>query len=157
MSELAAERRRNGGERVIGLGAVGAASLRHVGLAAAALAPKHRRCFAHQVNGRDTRYQIGCYTDHNAGLAVLTGGDERHDAGPKLFLALVGKAFQVLDVDAGNRARHQLDIADHSHAVGALAPGTATHGELLLGLGELALQLAPFIDHLSKTARQILN
>src|SRR5262249_18490280 len=155
--ELAAERRRDGGERVVGLAAIGAASLRHVGLAAATLAPKHCRCFAHQVNGRDACYEIGCDTDHDAGLAILAGGDKCHDAGPELLLALVGEAFQVLDVDAGHRARHQLDIAHHAHAVGAVAPGTATHGKLLLGLGEFALKPAPFIDYLSKTARQIFN
>src|SRR5262249_31185981 len=77
--------------------------------------------------------------------------------GPELLLALVGKALQVLDVDPGNRTRHQFDVAHHAHAVGAIAPGTATHGELLLDLGELALKLAPFIHDLSEAARQVIH
>ncbi len=47
--------------------------------------------------------------------------DDRDDAGADLLLAFVGEAAQILDFDAVDRARHQLDVADGAHAIGAVA------------------------------------
>ena len=76
--------------------------------------------------------QVRRDADHDAGLALLGDADDRDDAGADLLLALVGEALQVLDVDAGDRARHQLDVADAAHAVAAAGLRAAAHGELLL-------------------------
>ena len=52
---LPAERRLDRRERGVGLGAVGAAGLRHVGPAAAALAAERLGALAHQIDGGEAR------------------------------------------------------------------------------------------------------
>ena len=80
-------------ERGLGLGAVGAAGLRHVGPAAAALAAERLGALAHEIDGGEARGQIGGDADHDAGLAVLGDADDGDDAGADLLLALVGEAL----------------------------------------------------------------
>ena len=69
---IAAERRLDRLERGVGLGAVRAAGLRHVGPAAAALAAEHFGAFAHQIDRVETRREIGGDADDDAGLPSLT-------------------------------------------------------------------------------------
>ena len=58
-------------ERGLGLGAVRAAGLRHVGPAAAALAAERLGALAHQIDRVEARGQIVGDADHDAGLAVV--------------------------------------------------------------------------------------
>src|SRR5687768_12648717 len=105
------------GERGIRLRAVGPAGLRHVGAPAPALAAERLGPFADEIDRIQPAGEIAGDADHDARLAVLADADDRDHARAKLLLALVSEAFQVLDVDAGDRARHQLDVADLAHAV----------------------------------------
>ena len=75
--------------------------------------------------------------DHDAGLALVGDADDGDDAGADLLLAFVGEALQILDVDAGDRARQQLDVADAAHAVAAAGLRAAAHGELLSRIGQI--------------------
>src|SRR5258707_9266331 len=127
-------------KRRLGFGAIGAAGLRHVGFPAAALAAQDLGGPAHQIDGREPRHEIRRHADDDAGLAVRGAGDKSNDAGPKLFLALVREALQILDFDALDHAGQELHVADHAHAIGAIAARAATHGELLLRLRQLALE-----------------
>src|SRR3979409_2050805 len=102
-----AKRGGDGLKRGVGLGAVGAAGLGHVGFPAATLAAQDLGGLAHQIDGREPHDEIRRHADDDAGLAVLGGRDKRNDAGPELFLALVREALQILDVDAGDDPRHQ--------------------------------------------------
>ena len=62
---------------------------------------------------------------------------------PTCFLPSSARLFRSLMSMPLDRARHQLDVADHAHAVRSPpALAAAAHGELLLGVGELALELA---------------
>ncbi len=83
--------------------------------------------------------------------------DERDDAGPELLLAFVGEALQILDLDAGHRARQQLHVADHAHAVGAVRLAAAAHRQPLLGVRQIAFELAPLIHQLSKPLRHLFK
>ena len=65
--------------------------------------------------------EIGGDADHDAGLAVLGNADDGDHAGAELLLAVVDEALEVLHLDAFDRARHQLDVADLTHA-GGTAP-----------------------------------
>ncbi len=67
-------------------------------------------------------HQIGRHANHDTCLAVLTGRDQRDHAGPELFLAVIGEVLEILDLDAFDRTRHQLDAADIAHT----RPGAAT-------------------------------
>src|SRR5205814_10249633 len=103
--------------RILRLGAVGAAGLRHVRPTAAALAAQRFGALADEIDGVEAAHQVRGDADHDAGLALLGDADKRDDAGADLLLAFVGEAFQVLDVDAGHRARQELDVSDAAHAV----------------------------------------
>src|SRR5580704_5252472 len=121
----------DGGERGLGLGAVRAAGLRHVGAAAAALAAEHLGAAPNKINGAEPLRQIGRDTDDDAGLALAGDADDSDDAGADLLLAFIGEAAQILDVDALDRARQKFDLADGAHAVGRAAGGAvdaAAHG-----------------------------
>src|ERR1700728_2178038 len=79
-------------ERGAGLRSIRAASLRHIGPAAAAFAAQHLGGFADQLDGVEASDQIVGDADHDAGSPVIGNADNRHDAGTDLFLALVGEA-----------------------------------------------------------------
>src|SRR5262249_60034825 len=94
--------------------------------------------------------------DHDAGLALLGDADDGDDARAQALLAFVGEAAQVLEVDAFDRARQKLHVADHAHAVRALRAPPA-HGELLLRLRKLAFEAAPLVEHLRQALRHVLE
>src|SRR6185312_4883360 len=114
---LAAQRRLDRFERRVRLAAIGSARLRHVGTAAAALAAERLRTLLHEIDGVETRGQVVGHADDDAGLAVAGEADDGDDAGADLLLPLVGKAAQILQFDAGHRARDALDAVDLTHAV----------------------------------------
>src|SRR5262249_30413207 len=82
--------------------------------------------------------------------------DDGDDARAQALLAFVGEAAQVLQVDAFDRARQKLHVADHAHAVRALRAGAA-HGELLLRLRKLAFEAAPLVERLRQALRHVLE
>src|SRR5258708_7407059 len=106
-------------QRRVGLGSVGAAGLRHVGPAAAALAAERLGCHAYQIDRVVARHQVRRDADHHAGLAVFGHADNGDDAGAELLLAVIGKTLEILHLDAFDGARHQLDVADLAHTGGA--------------------------------------
>ncbi len=91
------------------------------GLPPPPLPPSTSAPFLHQIDGVEARDQIVGDADHDAGLAVAGDADNGDNAGADLFLAFVGEAAQVLEIDAFHRARHQLHVADGAHAIGAVA------------------------------------
>src|SRR5262249_6175342 len=132
------------------------ARLRHVGTAAAALAAQDLRTLAHEIDRAETLREIGRHAHHKAGLAVLGDADDGNDARTELLLALVGKPAQVLQVDALDGARHEIDVADLAHAVvGAAA--AAAHGDLLARFGEIALQALAVLHQGGDALRHVLE
>src|SRR4051794_37878459 len=111
-----AQRGLDGRERRVGFGAVRAARLRHVGTSAA-LPAKHFPALAHEIDCAKARSEIVGNAHNNARLAIFRDADQRDYPRPELPLAFVGEAFQVLDIDAFDLARHQLDVADGSNAL----------------------------------------
>ena len=83
--------------------------------------------------------------------------DDGDDAGADLLLAFVGEAAQILEVDALDRAGEEFHVADRAHAVGGVGLAAAAHRELLLRLGQLALELAPLIHELRDACRAVLQ
>ena len=84
--------------------------------------------------------------------------DNGDDAGADLLLALVGEAAQVLELDAGDRARDELHAVDLTHAVGAARRGrAAAHGELLPRVGQFALELLALVEQRGQPRRQVLQ
>jgi len=69
---------------------------------------------------------------------------------PTCFLAFVGEAAQVLEFDAGNRTRQQLDVAHVAHICAVALGSAAAHGELLLGVGQFALEFLAFVEQRGK-------
>src|SRR5262249_60265411 len=114
-----------------GLRAVGSPALRHVRAPAAAFAAERLGTLAHQIDGGEARREVVGNADHDAGLALLGDADDGDHPRAQALLAFVGEAAQVLEIDAFDRARQKLHIADHAHAIRALRAGAA-HGELLL-------------------------
>src|SRR4029079_11401925 len=109
------------------------AGLRHVGPPAAALAAKRCRRNLDQIDRAEARGEIGGHADHHTGLAVLGDTDDGDHAGADLLLAVIDQALEILSLDAFDRARQELDVADFAHAAGhsGAIGGTATHRELL--------------------------
>ena len=70
------ERGRDGVERRGGLRAVGAAGLRHVGAAAAALAAERLGATAHQLDRVESRCEVRRHSDHEARLALVGDADD---------------------------------------------------------------------------------
>src|SRR3954454_19843845 len=70
-AQLGPQRGFHGLQRGLRLGAVGAAGLRHIGLAAAAFPAERLGRLADEVHGRKARYQIRRDADDDARLAVL--------------------------------------------------------------------------------------
>ena len=102
--------------------------------------------------------EIGGDADHDAGLAVLAGRDQGDDAGAELLLALVGEALQILDVDALDGARQQLDVVDAAHAVGRrrrLPPPPIA--SFFLRVGQLALELLALVEQRRDARRQLVE
>src|SRR5262249_3104922 len=122
----ATKRRRDGGKRGICLGAVRPAGLRHVGPAAATFAAEHFSCFAHEIDGIKARGEIIGDADADAGFAIWRPADDGDHARTKLFLAVVGKAAQVFEVDPFDRARDKFYVTDRAHPVGAFAAFAGT-------------------------------
>jgi len=64
-----------------------------------------------------------------------------------LFLALVGEAAQVLELDARHGTRQQLDVANAAHVVGrARGFAAAAHREFLTRVGQFALELLALVE-----------
>ena len=117
----ATKRRHDGGERGVRLGAVRPASLRHVGPAAATFAAEHIRGFADEIDGIKSRGEIIGDADDDAGFAIRRHADDGDHARTKLFLAVVGKAAQVFEVDPFDRARDKFYVTDRAYPVRAFA------------------------------------
>src|SRR5882724_2782196 len=83
-------------ERRFSLGAVGAARLRHVRPAAAALAAERRRTGAHQIDGAVALGQVIGDPDDHRSLAVLRHCNQGNDARANRLLALIGERLQIL-------------------------------------------------------------
>ena len=75
------ECRSNRLDRLIGLGAIRAAGLGHVGTAAAALATERSRSDTHEIDGAEAADQIFRHGDDGACLAVFRNADQRNDTG----------------------------------------------------------------------------
>src|SRR6478735_378895 len=103
-SRVSAERGRHGLERSLGLGAIGAAGLGHVGPAATALAAQRLGRHAHQLDSREAAYEVLGDGHDGAGLAILRYADQGDDARNGGLLALVGEALEVARLDAGDDA-----------------------------------------------------
>jgi len=121
------------------------------------LAAKHRRDALRTRSTAEMRAtRSGCYTPTTTlALPSSAGGDKGATTpDPSCFLPSSGKAFQVLDVDAGHRGAairldHRRTIRTPSGAPRSWH--RPPHGELLLGLGELAFSnLRRFIDPLEQ-------
>ena len=74
-----------------------------------------------------------------------------------MFLAFIGEAFQILDVDPFDRPRHQLDVADHADAIRAIRLGAATHRQLLARVSQFALQPLALIEQRSETRGHLVE
>ena len=77
------------------------------------------------VDRVEARGEIAGDADHDAGLAVLGDADDGDHAGADLLLAVVDQALEILGLDAFDRARQQLDVADFAHAACRRSAGTA--------------------------------
>ncbi len=98
----------------------------------------------HEIDGAPRLGQVVGDADGEARLAVLGDADDGDDAGADLLLAVVDEAAQILRVEALHGAREELHVADAAHAGRPPAParrGAAAERDLLLGVGELALEL----------------
>ena len=95
--------------------------------------------------------EVGGDADHDAGLAVVGDADDGDHAGADLLLALVGEAAQVLQVDAFDRARHQLDVADAAHAVAAAVCAPPPMASFLRASDKLALELLALVEQRAPT------
>src|SRR6185312_17543233 len=93
------------------------------------------------------RGEVGRHADDDTGLAVPGDADDSDDAASQLLLAVIGKTLEILHLDAFDRARHQLDVADLAHAGRSAVTGSraAAHGELLARIGQLALELLALV------------
>ena len=112
-----------------------------------------------QIDRAEARGEIGGDADHDAGLAVLGDADDGDHAGADLLLAVVDQALEVLGLDALDRARHQLDVADFAHAAGrrrAIA-GAAAHRELLARVRQIALELLALFHQRGDARRHVLD
>src|SRR4029077_12212535 len=135
-----AERGLDRGEGRLCLRTVRAPGFRRCGTPAA-FSPQYLAALARKIDRAKAGCQIVRHPDNETGFAVLRDADQRDHAGAELLLAFVGEAFQILDVDAFDRARHQLDVADHAHAVRFAARfGAAAHRELLARVGEITFE-----------------
>src|SRR5262245_55928684 len=103
--------RRDRFKRRLRLGAVGTAGLGHVGTAAAALAAERFGAATHEVDRVETPHQIGRDADHEASLTVACDPHDGDNAGADMFLAVVRKAPQILDLDSRHDTSEQLDVA----------------------------------------------
>src|SRR5207248_4676487 len=87
--------------------------------------------------------------DHDAGLAIAGDTDDCDHARADLLLAVIGKALEILHLDALDRTRHQLDVADLAHAGGARrrsVSGSAAQRQLLARIRQIALKLLALLD-----------
>src|SRR5262249_62128802 len=64
------------------------------------------------------------------------------------LVAIVDEALEILDVDAVDGSREQLDLADGADAVAGFF--AAAHREPLAGLGEIALEALALLEELRK-------
>ena len=85
----AGHRRFDGIERRTCLGAVRSAGLRHVRPPAPALAAQRFGRDAHEIDRVVARGEVLGDADDDAGLAIFSHADNRHDAGAELFLARI--------------------------------------------------------------------
>src|SRR5690349_18469282 len=87
-------------DRGLGLGAVGAAALRHIGAATTTLPAECDGRALDELGGREFLRQVVGHADGDGALAVLALEDERDDAGAKLFLFNIDETAEVLGGDA---------------------------------------------------------
>ncbi len=156
---LAREAGFDGFERVAGLGAVGAAGLRHVGTSAAALAAERLGARLDEIDGAPCLDEIVGHADREARLAVLGDADDRDDAGADLLLAVVDQAAQIFRIEALNRARQELDVADAANGVAVRRPRlrAAAERQLTLRIRQLLLERLAFLDEMLDALDQIFR
>src|SRR5262249_57975877 len=137
------------------------AGLRHVGPAAATFAAEHIRGFADEIDGIKSRGEIIGDADDDAGFAIRRHADDGDHARTKLFLAVVGKAAQVFEVDPFDRARDKFYVTDRAYPVRAFASfagaRAARQSKLLLCLGQIALKALALFDKRAYARRQVLK
>src|SRR5208282_6637844 len=136
---------------------VGTAGLRHVRPPAAAFAAKRLGALAHQIDGVEATDEIVGDADDDAGFAILGNTDNSDNPRADFLLALVGKAAEILQVDALDRACHEFDVTDDAYAVGAVVFSATSHGELLLRLRQLALDALALVEQNGDTARHFVD
>ena len=148
MSLNPTERRFDRLQRGLGLGAVRTAGLRHVGAAAAAFAAERLGALLDQIDRVETRGEIGGDADHDAGLAVLgLTPTMATTPEPTCFLpssARLRRSFSSMPETARANSLTSPTPRTPSAAVGFRA--AAAHGELLLGVGQIALELLALIQ-----------
>ena len=93
-------------------GPMRAASLRHVGTAAAARAAELDGRRANQLDRVKAACQIWRDADDDAGFPVAVDADNRNDPGTKAQLRLIGKRFEFLHRNSGDDARQKFHAAD---------------------------------------------
>ena len=159
LDQIPPERRLDRLERGIGLGAVRAAGLRHVGPAAAALAAERLGALAHQIDGVEARGEIGGDADHDAGLAVVGDADDRDDAGADLLLALVGEAARGPSGRCRTTARARSLMSPTLRTPSSPPPACAPPpmASFFLRVGQLALELPALVEQRGDPRRHVLK
>ncbi len=76
---------------------------------------------------------------------------------PTCFLPSSARLRRSLRSMPSTARREEFHVADRAHAVGRVGLAAAAHRELLLGLGQLALELAPLIHELRDARRQFFK
>ena len=93
--------------------------------------------------------------DHHACLAVVAGADERDDAGAEALLAVVGQRFRSLGETPLDRAADEADAGDRLGLAAGAGRRAATERQLLLRLGQLALELAALVEQRLDARRHV--
>ena len=90
-------------------------------------------------------------------LPLAGDADNGDDAGAELFLAFVHQALEVLQLDALDRAREELDVADDRTPSAPSLARAAAHRELFLRVGQFAFEPAALIQNSEPAGRACLQ
>ncbi len=154
-----AERGRDRGQRGVGLGAVRPAGLRHVGPAAAALAAQHLGGLAHQIDRGEPRDEIGRDADDDARPCRLRWSPTSATTPePSCFLPSSARLFRsLMSMPSTARAISLTSPTMRTPFASPPALRAAAHRELLLRLGEFALELAALVEQRGEARRHLFE
>ena len=142
--------------RLVGLVAVGTAALRHVGASTPALSAKRGNRGLDEVHRTQLSSKVVGHANGNAG-AALVDGDQGADTRTQLLLHRVNLAAQALGIEAVHDTAEELVAADLFRPGSVLLARATPHGQRLLRVGQLALELAGGLDQGSDPRRNFVG